>query len=96
MQIFANLEQHFYSSMEFYVIHLKNQRGENLIIVRTSSKQLDPEILVTGTVLFSSLLCKYNQWEHWEHLSYLSWVIMVLFLISVSNQFAMSIHNHAR
>lgn len=61
MQIFANLEQHFYSSVEFYVIHLKNQRGENLIIVRTSSKQLDPEILVTGTVLFSSLLCKYNQ-----------------------------------
>lgn len=61
MQIFANLEQHFYSSVEFYVIHLKNQRGENLIIVRTSSKQLDPEILVTGTVLFSSPLCKYNQ-----------------------------------
>ena len=27
MQIFANGKQHFYSFMEFYVIHRKNQGG---------------------------------------------------------------------
>ena len=33
MRVFANGKRHFHSFIEFYVIHLKNQKGKNLIIV---------------------------------------------------------------
>ena len=33
MKIFTNSKQHFYSFMEFYVIHLEKSRGKILIIV---------------------------------------------------------------
>jgi len=38
MQIFVNGKRRFYYFMKFYVIHLKNEGGQNLVIVPLVTK----------------------------------------------------------